>query len=45
MARSLFETASANISLHPPAKVTPIKPKRGPLLLAMGGEEHTVPER
>jgi pimeloyl-ACP methyl ester carboxylesterase len=40
----LFEAAAANFSLHSPAKVNTGTPERGPLLLIMGGQDHTVPE-
>jgi len=40
----LFEAASANFSLHSPAKVATDNEQRGPLLLVMGGQDHTVPE-
>jgi pimeloyl-ACP methyl ester carboxylesterase len=42
--RPLFEAAAANFSLHSPAKVETSNPDRGPLLLIMGGKDHTVPE-
>jgi len=42
--RPLFEAAAANFSLHSPAKVDTRNPRRGPLLLIMGGQDHTVPE-
>lgn len=42
--RPLFEAAVANFSLHSPAKVDTDNPTRGPLLLIMGGKDHTVPE-
>jgi pimeloyl-ACP methyl ester carboxylesterase len=42
--RPLFEAAAANFSLHSPAKVDTRNPGRGPLLLIMGGQDHTVPE-
>jgi pimeloyl-ACP methyl ester carboxylesterase len=42
--KPLFEAASANFHLHSPAKVETGNPDRGPLLLVMGGEDHTVPE-
>jgi pimeloyl-ACP methyl ester carboxylesterase len=41
--RPLFEAAAANFSLHSPAKVDTAA-ERGPLLLIMGGQDHTVPE-
>ena len=42
--RPLFEAAAANFSLHSPAKVNTAIDNRGPLLLIMGGQDHTVPE-
>jgi pimeloyl-ACP methyl ester carboxylesterase len=42
--RPLFEAAAANFSLHSPAKVATDNQGRGPLLLVMGGQDHTVPE-
>ena len=42
--RPLFEAAAANFSLHSPAKVDTKNATRGPLLLIMGGQDHTVPE-
>jgi pimeloyl-ACP methyl ester carboxylesterase len=42
--RPLFEAAAANFSLHSPAKVDTGNEGRGPLLLMMGGQDHTVPE-
>jgi alpha-beta hydrolase superfamily lysophospholipase len=42
--RPLFEAAAANFSPHSPAKVHTDNPDRGPLLLMMGGRDHTVPE-
>ena len=42
--RPLFEAAAANFSLHSPAKVNTENAERGPLLLVMGGKDHTVPE-
>ncbi len=42
--KPLFEAASANFSLHSPAKVNTGNSERGPLLLIMGGNDHTVPE-
>lgn len=42
--RPLFEAATANLSPHSPAKVDTDNPDRGPLLLTMGGKDHTVPE-
>jgi pimeloyl-ACP methyl ester carboxylesterase len=40
----LFEAASANLHHDSPAKVDTDNADRGPLLLIMGGEDHTVPE-
>ncbi len=42
--KPLFEAAAANFSLHSPAKVNTDNAERGPLLLVMGGQDHTVPE-
>jgi pimeloyl-ACP methyl ester carboxylesterase len=42
--RPLFEAATANFSLHSPDKVNTSNEDRGPLLLVMGGQDHTVPE-
>ena len=42
--RPLFEAAAANFQLHSPAKVNTRNQDRGPLLLVMGGRDHTVPE-
>jgi alpha-beta hydrolase superfamily lysophospholipase len=42
--KPLFQAASANFSLHSPAKVDTGNSERGPLLLLMGGKDHTVPE-
>ena len=42
--KPLFEAAAANFSLHSPAKVNTGNSGRGPLLLIMGGRDHTVPE-
>ena len=42
--RPLFEAAVANFSPHSPAKVNTRNESRGPLLLVMGGQDHTVPE-
>ncbi len=42
--RPLFEAAAANFELHSPAKVDTRNQSRGPLLLVMGGRDHTVPE-
>jgi predicted esterase len=43
-AKPLFEAAAANFSLHSPAKVNTANEGRGPLLLTMGKQDHTVPE-
>ena len=43
-ARPLFEAAGAALSPHSPAKVDTANEERGPLLLTMGGKDHTVPE-
>ena len=43
-ARPLFEAAAAALSPHSPAKVDTANEDRGPLLLTMGGKDHTVPE-
>src|SRR6516225_11152023 len=43
-ARPLFEAASAAFSPQSPAKVDTANEDRGPLLLTMGGKDHTVPE-
>ena len=42
--RPLFQAAAANFSLHSPLKVQTGNEARGPLLLMMGGKDHTVPE-
>jgi len=42
--KPLFEAASANFNPHSPAKVDTDNDTRGPLLLMMGGKDHTVPE-
>jgi pimeloyl-ACP methyl ester carboxylesterase len=42
--RPLFEAAVANFSLHSPAAVNTKNESRGPLLLIMGEQDHTVPE-
>ncbi len=42
--KPLFEAAEANFSLHSPAQVNTGNQGRGPLLLIMGGQDHTVPE-
>ena len=43
-AKPLFEAAAANFSLHSPDKVNTENQGRGPLLLIMSGQDHTVPE-
>jgi len=42
--KPLFEAAAANFNPHSPAKVDTANAGRGPLLLIMGGQDHTVPE-
>ena len=42
--KPLFEAAAANFNPHSPAKVDTDNAGRGPLLLLMGGQDHTVPE-
>jgi pimeloyl-ACP methyl ester carboxylesterase len=42
--KPLFEAAVSNFSPHSPAAVDTKNDKRGPLLLVMGGKDHTVPE-
>ncbi|WP_328760426.1 alpha/beta hydrolase [Streptomyces sp. NBC_00271] len=42
--KPLFEAAAANFSPHSAAKVDTDNNDRGPLLLIMGGQDHTVPE-
>ncbi|MGI8334803.1 alpha/beta hydrolase [Actinomadura scrupuli] len=42
--KPLFEAAAANFNPHSPAKVDTANESRGPLLLIMGGKDHTVPE-
>lgn len=42
--KPLFEAAAANFSRHSPAAVATDNEERGPLLLVMGGQDHTVPE-
>jgi len=42
--KPLFEAAAANFNPHSPAKVDTANESRGPLLLVMGGKDHTVPE-
>jgi pimeloyl-ACP methyl ester carboxylesterase len=43
-AKPLFEAATANFTLHSPDAVNTKNPDRGPLLLTMGTQDHTVPE-
>jgi pimeloyl-ACP methyl ester carboxylesterase len=43
-AKPLFEAAAANFTLHSPAAVDTKNSARGPLLLTMGRQDHTVPE-
>jgi len=40
----LFQAATANFNRHTEASVDVDKSDRGPLLLLMGGQDHTVPE-
>lgn len=42
--RPLFEAAAANFNPHSPANVDTDNSGRGPLLLIMGGKDHTVPK-
>src|SRR4051812_45415061 len=42
--KPLFEAATANVSPHSPDAVETGNSGRGPLLLVMGGRDHTVPE-
>jgi pimeloyl-ACP methyl ester carboxylesterase len=42
--KPLFEAAVSNLSPHSPAAVETKNSERGPLLLIMGGKDHTVPE-
>jgi pimeloyl-ACP methyl ester carboxylesterase len=42
--KPLFEAAAANFNPHSPAAVATANELRGPLLLMMGGKDHTVPE-
>ena len=42
--KPLFEAAAANFNPHSAAKVDTGNSGRGPLLLVMGGQDHTVPE-
>jgi pimeloyl-ACP methyl ester carboxylesterase len=43
-ARPLFQAAAANFNPHAETKVDVDNEERGPLLLTMGGMDHTVPE-
>jgi alpha-beta hydrolase superfamily lysophospholipase len=43
-ARPLFQAASANLNPKAQTKVDVNRDDRGPLLLTMGGKDHTVPE-
>jgi len=43
-AKPLFEAAAANFTLHSPDAVNTKNSGRGPLLLTMGKQDHTVPE-
>ncbi len=43
-AKPLFEAATANFRLHSPDAVDTGNSGRGPLLLTMGKQDHTVPE-
>ena len=43
-ARPLFQAATANFNPHSQTKVETHKQERGPLLITMGGKDHTVPE-
>jgi pimeloyl-ACP methyl ester carboxylesterase len=43
-ARPLFQAATANFNPHAQTKVESGNNDRGPLLLTMGGKDHTVPE-
>jgi pimeloyl-ACP methyl ester carboxylesterase len=43
-AKPLFEAATAAVSRRSPNAVNTENPDRGPLLLIMGGKDHTVPE-
>jgi pimeloyl-ACP methyl ester carboxylesterase len=42
--KPLFEAATANFRLHSPDQVNTKNENRGPLLLVMGKQDHTVPE-
>jgi pimeloyl-ACP methyl ester carboxylesterase len=42
--KPLFEAATANLTPHSPDAVNTRNDERGPLLLIMGGQDHTVPE-
>jgi pimeloyl-ACP methyl ester carboxylesterase len=43
-AKPVFEAATANFSIHAASKVDTQNTERGPLLLIMGGRDHTAPE-
>lgn len=43
-AKPLFEASVMNFAPHSPLKVDTGNEERGPLLLIMGGQDHTVPE-
>jgi predicted esterase len=43
-AKPRCDAATANFTLHPPDAVNTKNPDRGPLLLTMGKQDHTVPE-
>ena len=43
--RALFQEAGANLSPHSPAKVDTHNAERGPLLLTLGTDDHTVPRK
>jgi hypothetical protein len=42
--RPLLQAASANFNSHAQTKVDTKNEDRGPLLITMGGKDHTVPE-
>jgi pimeloyl-ACP methyl ester carboxylesterase len=42
--KPLYEAATANFTRHSPDEVDTDNEERGPLLLVMGGQDHTVPE-
>ncbi|SEO55718.1 Pimeloyl-ACP methyl ester carboxylesterase [Actinacidiphila rubida] len=44
-AKPLFEASVMNFAPHSPLKVDTGNEERGPLLLIMGGQDHTVPEK